>query len=83
MDLTNLYFTLAAILVVFAVLFLLYLAYSLIGMINTGKFKRKKITPVTKQVDDEVAAAISMALHQYGNETAHDYESYVITIQRK
>lgn len=85
MNLEQIYFSLTAIGVVFAVLITLYLAYSLIGAIYTGKCKRRKTKPIIKHeaTDGEVAAAIAMALHQYAHDTAHDTESYVITIKRK
>lgn len=37
--------------------------------------KKEKVAP-------EVAAAISMALHLYFDDTVHDAESFVITIRR-
>lgn len=33
-------------------------------------------------MNNEIAAVISMAIHEYKNETVHDAESYIITIQR-
>lgn len=36
-----------------------------------------------KELNDENYAAISLAMHQYLNNTVHDVESYVITIRRK
>ena len=36
-----------------------------------------------QEMNGEVYAAISMALHQYLNDTVHDMESYIITIKRK
>ena len=36
-----------------------------------------------QELNGEVYAAISMALHEYLNDTVHDQESYIITIRRK
>ena len=36
-----------------------------------------------QEMNGEVYAAIGMALHQYLNDTVHDIESYIITIKRK
>ncbi len=36
-----------------------------------------------KEFGSETYAAIGMALHQYFNDTVHDFESYIITIKRK
>lgn len=36
-----------------------------------------------QELNGETYAAIGMALHQYMDETVHDYESYIITIRRK
>ena len=36
-----------------------------------------------QSMNGEVYAAISMALHQFLNETVHDNESYIITIKRR
>lgn len=36
-----------------------------------------------QELNGEVYAAISMAMHQYLTDTVHDNESYVITIKRK
>ena len=36
-----------------------------------------------QEMNGEVYAAISMAMHQYLNDTVHDMESYIITIIRK
>ena len=36
-----------------------------------------------KELNGETYAAISLAMHQYLNDTVHDIESYVITIRRK
>ena len=33
-------------------------------------------------MNNEIAAVISMAIHEYRNEVVHDNESYIITIQR-
>ena len=98
--------TLVSVSVVFFALLILWGAYSFIGKLSSGQIKfpqRKKKAPVVKPAvgkpDDEVAAAIAlaldqemngdvyaaigMALHLYMNDTVHDLESYVITIKRK
>ena len=92
--------TLVSVSMVFGALIMLYFAYTLIGKIASGQFKRpKRKTKASNEVTEEVAAAIAMALdqefnsetyaaigmalHQYFNETAHDEESYTITIKRK
>ena len=36
-----------------------------------------------QEMNGEVYAAITLALHQYFNDTVHDMESYIITIKRK
>ncbi len=36
-----------------------------------------------QEMNGEVYAAIGMALHQYLGDTAHDMESYIITIRRR
>lgn len=36
-----------------------------------------------QELNGETYAAIGMALHRYMNDTAHDMESYIITIKRK
>ena len=80
--------TIVSVTVVFAVLFLLFISYILIGKLASEEFSFPKFRFKTKAVvneesDHEVQAAISMALHQYLNENVHDDESYVITIKRK
>lgn len=74
--------------VVFSCLIILYGIYSLSGAIFSGKFKKK--APVEKApeavqqtpsaVNDEVQAAIALALHLYISSNAHDTESGVITV---
>ena len=78
--------TLVSVSVVFGALITLCIAYTLIGKIYsrpTGSKKISNISPINKEGDPETFAAISMALHQYMNENAHDKESYKITIKRK
>lgn len=99
--------TLVSVTVVFFALVILYFAYTFIGRLSSGQIsmsmpKRKPKAPVMKAgtgPDDEVAAAIAlaldqdmngevyaaigMAMHQYLNDTVHDMESYIITIRRK
>ena len=96
--------TLVSVSVVFVALIILYFAYSFIGKLSSGEIKfripkkQKKATGKGAQEDEvaaaialaldqemngEVYAAISLALHQYLNDTVHDNESYIITIKRK
>ena len=89
--------TVVSVSVVFIALAVLYLAYSMIGKAvnNTFRRRKKKTTGPTHEeaaaiamaldheMNGEIYAAISMALHQYLNETVHDNESYIITIKRK
>ncbi len=65
--------TVVSVIVVFAALIVLYFAYSIIGKIANWK---------TGSKSDEIAAAISLALHEHINDSTHDKESYVITIRR-
>ena len=60
--------------------------------ISTTLAKRSKQTDevavaiamaLDKELNGETYAAISLAMHQYLNDTVHDIESYVITIRRK
>lgn len=70
-----------SVLVVFVVLAILYLAYTIIGLIAV---RCRKGTPAASQkVDEEVATAIGLAIHKYLEDTVHDKESYIITIRRK
>ena len=78
--------TLVSVSVVFGALIMLCIAYSLIGKIYSRPESLKKNSnklPVREDAEPEICAAISMALHQYLNENAHDKESYKITIKRK
>lgn len=85
--------TAVSISVVFAALIILYFAYTLIGRLASGKLnmpdlrRRKAEVPAAdikdEAADAEVAAAISMAMHLYLNDTVHDMESYKITIRRR
>lgn len=89
--------TVVSISVVFTALAVLYIAYSMIGKAVNTRFRRsrKKTTGPTpeeaaaiamaldQETNGETYAAISLALHQYLNETVHDNESYIITIKRK
>lgn len=88
--------TLISVCVVFSALTVLYFLYSLSGDIFSGKFKRKK---EGKEISDEVAAAIALALdaetsdateaaiatalHLYMGETVHDMEPGIITIRKR
>ena len=97
--------TIVSVSVVFCSLIILYYAYTFIGKILSGKLKltlpkrRRKTADKSGQPEEEVAAAIAlaldqelngeiyaaigMALHQYLNDTVHDNESYIITIKRR
>ena len=97
--------TIVSVSVVFCSLIILYYAYTFIGKILSGELKltlpkrRRKTADKSGQPDEEVAAAIAlaldqelngetyaaigMALHQYLNDTVHDNESYIITIKRR
>lgn len=60
--------SLVAVIVVFSALVILYLIYTLSGNIFTGKFKRSPRTKVKAGAPDgATAAAIAMALRQYGS----------------
>ena len=97
--------TLVSVSMVFLALIILYFAYTFIGKILSGELKltlpkrRRKTADKSGQPEEEVAAAIAlaldqelngetyaaigMALHQYLNDTVHDNESYIITIKRR
>ena len=97
--------TIVSVSVVFCSLIILYYAYTFIGKILSGELKltlpkrRRKTADNSGQPEEEVAAAIAlaldqelngetyaaigMALHQYLNDTVHDNESYIITIKRR
>lgn len=77
--------TAVAILVVFASLIILYFAYKLIGITvnKTVVSKNPETRTEENAVEEETAAAISMALHEYLGGATHDKESYIITIKRK
>lgn len=80
-DPSGLFIALVSIAVVFGALVILYFAYSLISIIV--KRTEKTDTGNSSEHNDEIAAAIGMALSQYLNEEVHDTESYKITIRRK
>ena len=80
-DPSGLFIALVSIAVVFGALVILYCAYSLISII-VKRTEKADIGSSTEH-DEEVAAAIGMALSQYLNEEVHDAESYKITIRRK
>jgi Na+-transporting methylmalonyl-CoA/oxaloacetate decarboxylase gamma subunit len=76
--------TAVSVLVVFSCLIILYFAYKLIGIalnktVNTNPIPKVEETAV----EEEIAAAISMALHEHFSANIHDNESYIITIKRK
>ena len=100
--------TIVSVSVVFCALIILFFAYSFIGKLSSGQIrfsfpktgrKHKETNGKGGAVQEEVAAAIAialdqemngeayaaiaMALHQYLNDTVHDNESYLITIKRK
>lgn len=66
--------TVVSVAVVFASLIILYFAYTIIGKVANWKAKDRA---------DEIAAAISLALHEHADGDSHDKESYVITIKRQ
>lgn len=83
--------TAVAVLVVFSALILLYLAYTFVGYVCSGKlaekFGRKAAAGIPQaegvDSDSEIAAAIAMAIEMARREESiHDDESYVITIRR-
>ena len=89
--------TLTSVSVVFGALLVLLVIFTLTGNSFSGKYKKTKKTPAAK-ADDEVAAAIALALdmeqsgedyaavaaavHLYLSECVHDSEPYIITIRR-
>ena len=76
--------TIVSVLVVFASLIILYFAYKLVGiLVNKTVRPTEEATADKTAVDEETAAAISMALEQHLAANAHDKESYIITIRRK
>lgn len=84
--------TVVAVSVVFSALILLYLAYTLVGYVCSGKFAERfgrKTQNASSQMasgadEAEIAAAIAAAMELARKEdSAHDDESYVITIRRK
>ena len=97
--------TIVSVSVVFCSLIILYYSYTFIGKILSGEFKltlpkkEKKAAAKGGHPEEEVAAAIAlaldqelngetyaaigMALHQYLNDTVHDNESYIITNKRR
>lgn len=81
--------TLVSVSVVFTALIILWWLFSLLGKVSGGE---GKMTPETaaaiamaldQEMNGEVYAAIAAALHLYAEESVHDKESFVITIQRK
>ena len=98
--------TIISISVVFSALIILYFFYFLAGKFFTGELKAQfkslrkcKKSKKSKDNDEEIAlaitmalekennsevnAAIAMAMHQYINDCIHDDESYVLSIQPK
>lgn len=89
--------TITSVCVVFTVLILLWFIYAFAGKMFSGRLFRKDsksaqqgMTPevaaaiamaIEKESKSEVNAAIALALHQYMNGTAHDQESFVLTIR--
>ncbi|MCF0176159.1 MAG: OadG family protein [Bacteroidales bacterium] len=89
--------TLTAVLVVFSALILLHLFFGELGKWFTGKYhlpscRRRKtdsgtaaagtaLREETAEDEEAVCAAISAALEEYSGETAHDNESYLLTIR--
>ncbi len=91
-DGTGIWLTLMSMGVVFSALLMLYILFKLFGKFFTSKDKKKEDEVVDKAIDneptvesqpqgdDEVIAAICMALYQHFN--AHDEESGVLTFDR-
>jgi len=90
--------TLISVCVVFAALIILYFLYSLSGSIFSGKFKRRSgrkagipdpqtaaaiALALSQESSNGTEAAIATALHLYLGESAHDHESFIITIQNQ
>lgn len=76
--------TVVSVTVVFASLIILYFAYKLVGILVNKTMKSDSEAAAAKtHVDEETAAAISMALEQHLAANVHDKESYIITIKRK
>lgn len=73
--------TVVSILVVFSSLIILYFAYKFIGIVVNKTCSRS--SRKSSSIDEETAAAISMALEQHLAANVHDKESYIITIKRK
>lgn len=65
--------TVVSVAVVFAALIILFFAYTIIGKVANWR---------TDDRSEEVAAAISLALHDYADGETHDKESYIITIRQ-
>ena len=92
---TGLIMSLVAVSVVFLSLTVLALFYQLTGKLfvrmdrpkdskpEKADFASKGVSDVPDEADpeEEVAAAIAMAIHEHTN--IHDRESYIITIRRK
>ena len=84
--------TAVCILVVFSVLALLTLVYTVLGYFYTGKMKKiyrvpkavvkKKPQPQSVDADDDLAAAVTLALHLYDLENMHDTAPTPLTINR-
>lgn len=64
-DPSGLILTVISISVVFFALIILYGLYSLSGAANSGKIKIKKTVKKSKGGEDEIAAAIALALSKY------------------
>lgn len=83
--------TVVSVSLVFLVLVILFVAYSISGKFFTRKKGSSSECAAAIAValdnyladNDEVAAAITVALHQYADEdSVHDWESGIITIRR-
>ena len=77
---TGLIMSLVAVSVVFLSLTVLALFYQLTGKLFV-RMDRSKGSKPEAELEEEVAAAIAMAIHEHTN--IHDLESYIITIRRK
>ncbi len=90
--------TLISVMVVFLALIILYFIYSFSGNLFSGKYKRRPKAVRSGTPDEEVAAAIALALdmeqdgdtyaaiaaavHLYLNDAVHDGEPGIVAIRR-
>lgn len=85
--------TVTSLMVVFGVLLMLFIVYSISGAFFSGRikkwynklFRRRQLPAESSQgadIDAQRQAAIATAIHLYLSETAHDKESYKLTIRQ-